>query len=149
MSIWATFFHLDGEQAPITYSGSHLFPSPLLRAGSVDLALIPGFINPDGPDHEDGDERAPHPLLRLSVNSETVVTRPDTGARGVRSARRLAAEDRRAGEQRVGHRQAQRRTRVRLEPLCSNGFGSPRGGRWRPNRATVEDVYVPAQPNLM
>lgn len=73
MSIWATFLHLDGEDAPIGYHGSHLFPSPLLRDGSVDLALIPGFINPDGPDHEDEDERAPHPLLRLSVNAETVV----------------------------------------------------------------------------
>jgi len=73
MSIWATFFHLDDDKAPIGYHGSHLFPSPLLRAGSVDLALIPGFINPDGPDFDDEDDRAPHPLLRLSVNAETVV----------------------------------------------------------------------------
>lgn len=73
MSIWATFFRLDDDTAPIGYHGSHLFPSPLVRDGSVDLALIPGFINPDGPDHDDEDERAAHPLLRLSVNAETVV----------------------------------------------------------------------------
>jgi len=73
MSIWATFLHFDDGDAPITYVASHLFPSPLLRDGSVDLALIPGFISPDRPDYEDEDDPPPHPFVRLSVNAETVV----------------------------------------------------------------------------
>jgi hypothetical protein len=73
VSIWASFLHFDDDTAPIAYHGSHLFPSPLLRDGSVDLALIPGFISPDRPDYEDEDDPPPHPFVRLSVNQETVV----------------------------------------------------------------------------
>lgn len=72
MSIWATFLHFDDDTAPIGYYGSHLFPTDV-RAGSVDLALIPGFISPDRPDYEDEDDPPPHPFVRLSVNAETVV----------------------------------------------------------------------------
>ncbi len=78
MSIWATFLGFDDGEGPppIVYYGSHLFPTDI-RDGSVDLALIPGFINPESAngadDFTDEDERPPHPFLRLSVNAETVV----------------------------------------------------------------------------
>lgn len=80
MSIWATFFHLNDDTAPIVYYASHLFPTDI-RDGNVDLALIPGFISPDGP-AEDGDEdAAPHPFVRLSVNQESVVLDADQALR--------------------------------------------------------------------
>lgn len=72
VSIWATFLHLGDDTAPIAYQASHIFPDPLDRDGSVDLALIPGFVRVDVPDDEDEDA-APHPFVRLSVNAAGVV----------------------------------------------------------------------------
>jgi WhiB family redox-sensing transcriptional regulator len=78
VSIFASSFdlsrddHADGP-APITYRGSHILPSDQdLRAGRLDLAHIPGFIDrTDRPalhDGEEGDFPA-HPWLRMRLES--------------------------------------------------------------------------------
>jgi len=72
MSIWATFLRFDDDTAPVRYLASHVFPDPNVRAGSVQLASIPGFIRVDGPDVDDED-LPPHPFVRLSVNEVDVV----------------------------------------------------------------------------
>ena len=70
MSIWASFAVFDGDEdfaRPIRYRQSHVLPAPDgERAGSLDLALIPGWITRDGrDDHPDDDQVWPY--LRVHV----------------------------------------------------------------------------------
>jgi len=65
--------------APIVYKGSHVLPSmDDERGGSVDLALIPGFIQREGrdaerPDNDESSDFPAWPFLRFGVNGEAVV----------------------------------------------------------------------------
>jgi len=81
MSIWATWFYLDGgmeceEGAPWPYNGSHVLPerNHPRGAASLDVAALSRFVrynrdNPDGTDEPEGVE----PWLRLSVNTADVI----------------------------------------------------------------------------
>lgn len=80
MSIYSSNFVLaadDGDgPAPIIYQGSHVLPDDSdQRGGTLDLGVIPGWIERPGRPATNNQGRAVplHPWLRITINDESVV----------------------------------------------------------------------------
>ena len=72
MSLWGSTLVFDDDEPlgpPVVFRGSHLFPDPDDRGGSVSTAYLAAFLTRDGVDDGELDGTRWWPYLRLSLRS--------------------------------------------------------------------------------